>query len=334
MQRVASLLLAMLIGASIPTVEDKAGAQTRGTPPYEKSSRLITLGTIGGPPPREHRAQSSNLLTVNGTHYVIDAGDGVARRLVKAGINIRDVGIIFITHHHDDHTAGLGTLMSVAWDQNRTQPINVYGPPGTEALVKAAVQYFALSSEIRIADGGRSVPIARVFYGHDVGTGVVYQDANIKVTAVENTHFDFHKGGPAAGKFKSYSYRFDTPGRVIVITGDTGPSGAVTELARGADLLVAELNSVEDRKQGMINDGRWQAMSERERAGIMQQATQGHLTPEAVGQMASRANVKTVVLTHLTYRPPPNTENYAPWVEEVKKHFSGQVVVANDLMEF
>jgi len=71
-------------------------------------TRLITLGTSGGPPPRAHRAQSSNLLTVNGTHYVVDAGDGVARRLAKAGINVREIGIVFITHHHDDHTAGLG----------------------------------------------------------------------------------------------------------------------------------------------------------------------------------------------------------------------------------
>jgi hypothetical protein len=77
------------------------------------------------------------------------------------------------------------------------------------------VQYFAISAEIRIADGGRTVPIAQVFFGHDVGTEVIYQDANIKVTAVENSHFAFHKG-LAAGKHKSYSYRFETAGRVIV----------------------------------------------------------------------------------------------------------------------
>ena len=81
-------------------------------------TRLITLGTAAGPPPRAHRAQSSNLLMVNGTPYVIDAGDGTARRLAKAGVNARDIGTIFITHHHDDHTAGVGTLMSVAWDLN------------------------------------------------------------------------------------------------------------------------------------------------------------------------------------------------------------------------
>ena len=56
------------------------------------------------------------------------------------------MGTIFITHHHDDHTAGLGTLMSAAWDNQRIKPINVYGPPRTKDLVKAAVQYFTISA--------------------------------------------------------------------------------------------------------------------------------------------------------------------------------------------
>jgi ribonuclease BN (tRNA processing enzyme) len=102
---------------------------------------------------------------------VIDAGDGVARRLARAGIDFRNIGTIFITHHHDDHTAGLGTLMSLSWDRQRTRPINVYGPPRTEELVKAAVHYYGISAEIRIADGGRSKPIAQVFHGHDRGAG-------------------------------------------------------------------------------------------------------------------------------------------------------------------
>ena len=94
--------------------------------------------------------------------------------------------------------------MSVAWDQQRTEPIDVYGPPGTEALVKAAVEYFTLSANLRIRDGGRTVPIARVFLGHDRGVGVIYQDANIKVTAVENTHFQFHQTDTASANEKSY----------------------------------------------------------------------------------------------------------------------------------
>jgi ribonuclease BN (tRNA processing enzyme) len=293
-------------------------------------SRLITLGTSGGPPPRAHRAQSSNLLTVNGTHYIIDAGDGVARRLAKAGINVREIGIVFITHHHDDHTAGLGTLLSVAWDQQRTKAIGVYGPPRTEELVDAAVQYFRISAEIRIADGGRSAPIESVFVGHDVGPGLMYQDANIKVTAVENSHFAFHEGA-AAGKHKSYAYRFETPDRVIVFTGDTGASDAVTELAKDADLLVTETSSCQGRMQELREDGRWQAMSPAEQAGITRQMTQGHMSLDEIGEMAARANVKTVVLSHLTHK---RDGDYTPWVAQVKKHFSGRVLIAKDLMEF
>jgi ribonuclease BN (tRNA processing enzyme) len=294
-------------------------------------SRIVTLGTAAGPSLAPHRAQSSNLLSVNGTHYIVDAGDGVARRLAGAGIDVRDIGTIFITHHHDDHTSGLGTLLSIAWDRQRTKPINVYGPPRTQELVKAAVQYFAISAEIRIADGGRTVPIAEVFFGYDVAAGLIYQDERIKVTAVENSHFSFHKG-PAAGKHKSYAYRFETPGRVIVFTGDTGPSDAVAELAKGADLLVTETSSCEERRQAMINDGRWQAMTPAEQAGIIRQATQGHMTLDDIGKMAARADVKIVVLSHLTQRV--GTDDYTPWAEEVKKHFSGQVLVAEDLMEF
>ena len=297
----------------------------------QKLSSLITLGTAAGPSLRPDRVQSCNLLTVNRTHYVVDAGDGVARRIAQAGIEIREIGIIFITHHHDDHTAGLGTLMSLAWDRQRTKPINVYGPPKTEELVKAAVQYCGISAEIRIADGGRTVPIADVFFGHDVGTGMIYQDANIKVTAVENSHFAFHQG-LAAGKHKSYSYRFEMPDRVIVFTGDTGLSDGVTELAKGADLLITETSSCEDRRQTMIKDGRWEAMTPVEQEGIMQQATQGHMTLNDIATMATRANVKTVVLSHLTQRV--GTEDYTSWAVEVNKHFSGQVLVAKDLMEF
>jgi ribonuclease BN (tRNA processing enzyme) len=330
MQRLSSLLLATLIGISITALAHNSVAQTSAAA-SKTGTRLITLGTSAGPIPRPHRAQSSNLLTVNGVHYVVDAGDGVARRLAKARIDVRDVGTIFITHHHDDHTAGLGTLMSAAWDQNRTKPINVYGPPRTEDLVKAAIQYFNISAEIRIADGGVSVPIAEAFFGHDVGTGVIYQDTNIKVAAVENSHFHFHSG-INAGKHKSYSYRFDTPDRVIVFTGDTGPSDAVTELAKGADLLVTQTSSFKDRMQMMIDNGRWQAMTPAEQARLLGQAKR-NITLEDIGKMATVANVKTVVLSHLSARA-DGGDDYTPWVAEVKEHFSGQVLVAKDLMEF
>jgi len=218
--------------------------------------------------------------------------------------------------------------MSAAWDQSRTRPINVYGPPPTEAFVKAIVQLFNISAEIRIADGGSSVPIAEVFFGHDVGDGMVYQDANIKVTAAENSHYKFHTGANVA-KYKSYAYRFESSDRVVVFTGDTGPSDAVTELAKDADLLITPSSSFKDRMQSLIDSGAWQAMTSAEQARVLAQAKR-NITLEDIGKMATRANVKTVVLSHSIAR----ADSGAPWVAEVKEHFSGQVLVAKDLMEF
>src|SRR5262245_60588872 len=282
MQGQTSWLLAAFIVSGLAVPAKQSSAQSPGTAP-KAGTRLITLGTAGGPVPRAKRAQSSNLLIVNGTPYLIDAGDGTARRLAKLKFNLRSLGTIFITHGHNDHTGGLGHLLSVQWGAQRTQPINVYGPPGTAGLIKAAIGYLNYDVEIRISDGSRTVPIEKVFFGHDVGTGVVYQDANIKVIAAENSHFHFPPGSPAYGKYKSYSYRFETPDRVIVFTGDTGASDAVTELARGADLLVAEVVSVADIKEARIRDGRWAAMSEPEQREYIRHMEEEHLTPDQIG---------------------------------------------------
>lgn len=298
----------------------------------DAKSRLIVLGTRAGPIPSKDRAQTSNVLIVNGTNYLIDAGDGVARRLTQAGVNFRQIGKVFITHDHDDHTAGLGTLLSYEWDFQRHDAVDVYGPPGTAALVKGAIQYFTVNAEIRWAEGRRT-PLTDVFVGHDVQPGLVYQDKNIKVIAVENTHFHIPEGTPYFGKYKSYSYRFETPDRTILVTGDTGPSEAVTKLAAGADILLSEITSAEDVKQVMIKNGIWQGLTSEQQVAFMKHLTDEHLTPEEVGKMAAQAKVKKVVLTHLSVTVNEN-DDYQRLIPEVKKAFPGEVVVAKDLMQF
>jgi ribonuclease BN (tRNA processing enzyme) len=335
MQRSWSLLVASLGIVGVVALAGGSWAQSNsGASPPKTGTRLITLGTRAGPTPTVGRAQSSNLLIVNGALYVIDAGDGVTRRLTRLKTDFRDIENIFITHPHSDHTSGLGALMSDIYEANRIKPVNIYGPAGTQASVLGLLQYLTVNSDIRISDGTRIVPVTDVFNGHDTDVGAIFRDANVKVTAVENTHFHFKPGSPGYGKYKSYSYRFDAPDRSLVFTGDTGPSDSVTELARGADLLVSEVNSsIDEYKERQIKTGRWQAMTPEQQAGTIRHMTEEHLTTEEVGKMAARAGVKTVVLTHLPATADPK-DDYQRFIGQVQKQFSGTVLIANDLMEF
>jgi ribonuclease BN (tRNA processing enzyme) len=295
-------------------------------------TRLVTLGTAGGPLPIKDRTQAANLLSVNGTHYVIDAGDNVTRRLVQAGADFRQIGKIFITHCHSDHTLGLATLLASQWEFQRQAPVDIYGPPGVEALVSGATQYLAVNTEIRWTEGKRT-PLSEVFHAHDVSPGVVFRDRNVKVTAVENSHFHFPAGSPPHGKYKSYSYRFETADRVIVFMGDTGPSDAVMELAKGADILVTEGVAVEDVVEVRKRNGSWQAMTLEAQKSWVVHMTEEHITPEEAGRIAAKSGVKTLVMSHLppTIKPEDDFQRY---VDAARKHFSGKIVVAKDLMVF
>src|ERR1051326_8109330 len=108
MRRTAVVLAIVLLGASVFASAGATLAQSTGSNAAPPSGvRLITLGTTAGPLPRKDRAQFSNVLIVNGTPYLIDAGDGVARRLVQAGVDFTRIGRVFITHNHGDHTMGV-----------------------------------------------------------------------------------------------------------------------------------------------------------------------------------------------------------------------------------
>ncbi|HKT19886.1 MAG TPA: MBL fold metallo-hydrolase [Stellaceae bacterium] len=323
---VASIAAALMFAA--PT----SAASADGPSGTSAKTRLIVLGTAAGPLPRKDRAQSAHAVVANGTTYLFDAGDGVARRLIQAGMTPMNVKSIFLTHGHDDHAAGLATLLSVAWDFQRKQPLDVYGPPGTAAIVTGAIQYMSVNAAIRW-DEGRKTPLPQVFVGHDVGTGVVYQDANITVRAMENAHFHFTAESPAYGKYKSYSYRVEAPDRVIVFTGDTGPFPGLADLARNADVLVTEISSVAYVQKGLKRSGVWDAMNAAQQTAFLKHLAEEHLSADDVATLATGAHVKTVVLVHLPTSSIPN-DDYAPFADEVKAHFAGTVVAAKDLMSF
>lgn len=324
--------LALLAGAAalpalpIPGVSRPALAQGDG------ATRLVLLGTGGGPTPLRGRNQPASVLVVNGTPYVIDAGNGVARQLMLAGIGTHEVGHIFLTHHHDDHTADMGTLMGLAYSNGRTTRSGAWGPTGTAAMVDAFIDYFGPSADVRRAfSGGKGEP-AELFHGHDIeASGDVYSDENVTVTCVENTHYP-HGGVKDGVHHLSLSYRFDTPDRTVVFSGDTSSSEALVELAKNADVLVHEV--IDAHRTAELFEAKFAAQGRPPEAAkaLIEKVISIHTTQEDVGRAAAAAGVKTVVLNHFVPGYDPN-ETDEDWTVGVKKHFGGTVIVGADLME-
>lgn len=303
-------------------------------------TRIILLGTDGGPRAYPARAEPATLLVVGKTPYLIDAGPGVARQIALAGFKLAGIRTIFITHHHIDHDGGLPSLMSMtwfdgAWDDQILPPVEIYGPPATQFLTRAALSYLSVSERIFRAGVPALQPAAPMFRAHDIHrNGEFYRDGRISVSAVKNSHFHFKSGSAATGQDMSFSYRFDTPNGSIVFTGDTGPSQAVTDLARNADVLVSEVCLCDSK--ATVHPTATTEAAKRTAALMEQQETfhmrNEHLTPEEVGQLAAKAHVKVVILMHFV--PGDGKADPAQFTTGVMKYFSGPVIPGKDLLEY
>jgi ribonuclease BN (tRNA processing enzyme) len=296
-------------------------------------SEWITLGTQSGPTPRATKSQPANLLHYADQFILVDAGDGAAEQLAKAGVSLAAVRTVFISHLHFDHTSGLFAILGLRY-QLSNPPITVYGPLGTKKLVDgliAAMQpYVDLGSgQMR---GGRMLPADYVKVVEIPEDGTV-QVGSAKVTAVRNTHYSFPKDSPFY-KYPSFSYRFDMPDRSIVYTGDTGPSAAVERLAAHVDLLVSEVVDADyilaqikaERPDTPPAAGTAQEPS----PDTIHHMTAEHLSPENVGLLAQHAGVAHLVLTHQELKPGADEETLA----RVAGHFKGKISLAKDLDRF
>lgn len=290
-------------------------------------TRVITLGTVGGPVLSLERAQPANAVVVADRIYLVDAGNGVGRQLLAAGLDVRKVDNIFITHNHDDHNADWGTLMGLAWSTGRRADIHVWGPAGTELMLGGFLQYFAPNARIRMADSKGLRRPEDMFKAHDIkGPGLVFKDDLVTVTAAENCHFHPDPAGGARSEDKSFAYRFQTPDRVFVFSGDTGKCPAMTEFVRGADILLHEVVDLPSIQQLLQRE-----LPPQLAQGLYQHMVQDHTTAEDVGRLAQDAGVKEVALTHLI---PGRGEPDSLFIDGVRKHFRGPVRVARDLMAF
>jgi len=321
----------------VPVACQRQGAAVRAN-----DTELLMLGTAGGPPLRKNRSEPATLLIVDGRSYLIDCGTGTIRRLVEAGIPSETIGTIFFTHLHADHDIGLVDVMANDYFHldlaSDARKINIYGPPQTSELVEAAFHYISIPFEVFAAEkpgfqlGRPNHGLTSPFVAHEVdGDGVVYRDDKIEITATENSHYALMPAQFRA-HFKSYSYRIQTPHGVVVFTGDTGPSDAVMKLAMGADVLVSEVEESSDELRGFIDQmaarNHWSPTRKQEFAAHMEKE---HLTVDSLGELASKAQVQSVVFYH--YDPQNKAEQQAR-VAGVKKYFQGAVLAPMDLDRF
>ena len=279
-------------------------------------TRLILLGTGGGPRPRKTRVPSSQVILVNEAAYVFDCGVGVATQLARADVRLNSLRHVFITHHHSDHNAEYGPLLLTAWGAGLRTRVDTWGPPPLARMTELFLQMNDYDIRTRTKDEAR-VPLAPLIRPHELNQGgVVLQQDGVVVNCALVDH------PPVTPAF---AYRLDSPDRSVVISGDTKPSDALIRLARGADVLVHEVL--------------WPAGVDRllanayNAAALKKSILSHHTTAEEVGRVAAEARVKSLVLSHFVPSDDPEITDEM-WTDEVRRGgYRGPVVLGKDLLE-
>ncbi len=293
--------LALLISAGL--------AATPRLPPPPRT-RVVVLGT-GTPNADPDRSGPAVAIVVGDAAYLVDAGPGIVRRAALAArvdsipaLSNPRLRRVFLTHLHSDHTTGLPDLMLTPWVLERTAPLEVYGPPGTKRMVDLLQQAYSEDIAIRLRGGEPSNKTGYAAVARDVAAGEVYRDSNVVVTAFEVSH----------GKWEhAFGYVFRTSDRTIVLSGDTRPTDAVVRACDGCDVLVHEVYDAETFKTRTPD---WRAYH-----------SAYHTSTYEVGQLATRARPKLLVLYHQLYWGGTDSS----LVAQVKTVYHGAVVSARDL---
>ena len=277
------------------------------------ATKLIVLGS-GTPNPDPNRAGSAYAVVVNETPYLIDFGPGVIRRAASLSppwggkieaMTVKNFEHAFLTHIHSDHSAGLADLLLTPWIMGRDKKLNLYGPKGLEQMASSTLEAFEDDINYRIYGTQPSNKMGYKFNFYLLTEGLIYEDENVSVEAFTVPHGSFDD---------AYGFRFTTEDKVIVFSGDTGPSKTLEKFAAGADILVHEVYS----NAGFLKKTKdWQIYH------------QGHHTSTfEVGEIASRAKPKLLLLSHILFWGSTTDEI----LKETQSTYKGEIKIAEDLM--
>jgi len=295
-----------------------------------QEAKWVTLGTGSGPLSFFGRGQSANLLRASGQLILVDAGDGATEELIRNGVVLDDVSTVFISHLHFDHTGGLFAFLGRRFQARQNSPITIYGPPGIKRTIdgliaamqpmndaKGSKSVFAMLGDAKPGDNVKTIELAD---GSQVKIG------DIRITTATNSHYVMSDEKGTGNH--SFALRFDAPGRSIVYTGDTGPSEKVDKLAKGADLLVAEIMDADKELDRISRSGLKInfALAAVAKPILREHLVKEHLSPDDVGSMAQRAGVRALVLTHIALGP----DEFEPARKRIAASYPGPTTFAQD----
>ncbi len=287
-----------------------AGSTHEHTPRSATSrTQIVMLGT-GTPNADPERSGSAVAIVVDKTPYLVDCGPGVIRRVAAArlagveGLDVSNIKLLFVTHLHTDHTLGYPDVIFTPWVLERDEPLRVYGPPGIRDMTDHITQ--AYSEDIRARIEGLE-PANTEGYKvdvHEIQPGVIYSDSNVTITAFPVRH----------GWWKhAFGFRFETPDRTVVISGDTTPTAALIENARGCDVLIHEVYSEAGFQKRSPKWQRYHASS--------------HTSSRELAKIARQVQPGLLILYHQLLWG--STEEQL--LKEIRELYAGKVVSGRDL---
>jgi ribonuclease Z len=295
-------LLALLLSAAVST-QAKA----------DSDFKVTLLGT-GTPIPDPDRFGPSTLVEAGNKKLLFDAGRGVPIRVRQLGFRESKIDVVFLTHYHSDHTAGIPDIWLTGWLGNfRQEPFRLIGPVGAKSLMANLESAYALDIKIRLEDEKLSPGGIATVVEEFEKDGVVYDKDGVKVIAFTVDHGAAIK--PAVG------YRIEYNGHAVVISGDTRYDQNVIKYGTGVDLLIHEVCIV--RPELLSNP-------------YIKRVVDHHTTPREAGQVFSLAKPKLAVYSHLVFlasdKVPRATVDDI--VAGTRETYDGPLQVGVDLMSF
>lgn len=284
-------------------VSSKSHAQDRL--PVDGRTRVVMLGT-GNPAPSPERAGPATAIVVDSTPYLIDFGVGVVRRwnaALVAGVGpmpVWGLRTAFVTHLHTDHTLGYAELIFTPWTVSAGDipPLRVFGPAGLQAMTANILAAYREDISVRTGpSGGLAGSAAPQVQVEEITPGVVYRDDLVTVTAFLVRHGAWEQ---------AFGYRFDTPDKVVVISGDTASPSVITDYCKECDILIHE---------AALPEG----------PAVTEYYRDNHTTAEQLAVTANRSRPKLLVIYHQR-----GDETAQRVLERVRANYTGPVVSARD----